>query len=300
MIALTQTLLPEPVAPAMSRCGIFDRSALEGCPATSWPSAKASFERLATSPWMRLASTSFRVTRSNAEFGISTPTYGSPGIGASIRMLRAASASARLSDSPSIRLSLMPGLDVERVLGDDRPFLDSGDLHADAEVRERLADALALGGEVHLRGARLGCVGEEVERRELPDALDRPRARRRTSPAPPPWRDAPPRSAPAPRRQGVELRSGRSSATTGIGVRDGGGPVRAGRRPLATHDHRRLVVDLGLRRRSRSRTRSRSPARAAAGRRELGAIRGPQPSSGDRRSSAASSASSRRGSRPAR
>ena len=109
MIALTQTLLPEPVAPAMSRCGIFDRSALEGCPATSWPRAKASFERLATSPWVRLASTSFRVTRSNAEFGISTPTYGSPGIGASIRMLRAASASARLSDRPSIRLSLMPG-----------------------------------------------------------------------------------------------------------------------------------------------------------------------------------------------
>ena len=44
MIALTQTLLPEPVAPAMSRCGIFARSALNGWPATSWPSAKASFD----------------------------------------------------------------------------------------------------------------------------------------------------------------------------------------------------------------------------------------------------------------
>ena len=42
MIALTHTLLPDPVAPAISRCGIFDRSALNGCPATSWPSAKAS------------------------------------------------------------------------------------------------------------------------------------------------------------------------------------------------------------------------------------------------------------------
>jgi acyl-coenzyme A synthetase/AMP-(fatty) acid ligase len=34
-------------------------------------------------------------------------------------------------------------------------------------VRERLADALALGGEVHLRGARLGCVGEQVEKDKL-------------------------------------------------------------------------------------------------------------------------------------
>ena len=84
------------------------------------------------------------------------PTYGSPGIGASIRMLRAASASARLSDRPSIRLSLMPGLHVERVLRDDRPLLDAGHLHADAEVRQRLPDALALGGEVHLRRADSG------------------------------------------------------------------------------------------------------------------------------------------------
>ena len=109
MIALTHTLLPDPVAPAMSRCGIFDRSALHGWPATSWPRANASFERFEASPCGRLASTSLSVTRSNAEFGISTPTYGSPGIGASIRMLRAASASARLSERLSIRLSLMPG-----------------------------------------------------------------------------------------------------------------------------------------------------------------------------------------------
>ena len=35
MIALTHTLLPDPVAPAISTCGIRDRSALNGCPATS-------------------------------------------------------------------------------------------------------------------------------------------------------------------------------------------------------------------------------------------------------------------------
>ena len=110
MIALTQTLLPEPVAPAMSRCGIFDEVGAERLAGDVLAEGEGELRAsCATSPWMRLASTSFRVTRSNAEFGISTPTYGSPGIGASIRMLRAASASARLSDRPSIRLSLMPG-----------------------------------------------------------------------------------------------------------------------------------------------------------------------------------------------
>ena len=108
-MALTHTLLPEPVAPAMRRCGILARSALNGWPATSCPSAKASFDFFVASPWMRLARTSFSVTRSKAEFGISIPTYGSPGIGASIRMLRAESASARLSERPSIRLSFTPG-----------------------------------------------------------------------------------------------------------------------------------------------------------------------------------------------
>ena len=42
MMALTHTLLPDPVAPAMRRCGILARSALNGWPATSWPRAKAS------------------------------------------------------------------------------------------------------------------------------------------------------------------------------------------------------------------------------------------------------------------
>ena len=45
MSALTMTLLPEPVAPAMSRCGIFAEVDRCGpCPATSRPRAKVSFE----------------------------------------------------------------------------------------------------------------------------------------------------------------------------------------------------------------------------------------------------------------
>jgi hypothetical protein len=74
MSALTQTLFPEPVAPAISRCGIRARSALNGWPATSWPSAKASLLRPAASAYWRLPSTSLSVTRSNAALGISMPT----------------------------------------------------------------------------------------------------------------------------------------------------------------------------------------------------------------------------------
>ena len=42
MMVFTQTDLPEPVAPAMSRCGIFARSAMTGFPSRSLPSAMGS------------------------------------------------------------------------------------------------------------------------------------------------------------------------------------------------------------------------------------------------------------------
>ena len=45
MIVFTQTDLPEPVAPAMSRCGIFARSAMTGLPSRSLPSAIGSAAR---------------------------------------------------------------------------------------------------------------------------------------------------------------------------------------------------------------------------------------------------------------
>ena len=44
MIAFTQTDLPEPVAPAMSKCGILARSSQTGCPATSCPNATFIFD----------------------------------------------------------------------------------------------------------------------------------------------------------------------------------------------------------------------------------------------------------------
>ncbi len=107
MSALTMTLLPEPVAPAISRCGILDRSTAWARPATSRPSANVSVDPDAEK------STSSRIRRSatmlNSLLGISIPTALLPGIGASIRMLRAASAIDRSSWSASIRLSLMCG-----------------------------------------------------------------------------------------------------------------------------------------------------------------------------------------------
>ena len=42
MSVLMQTLLPEPVAPAMRRCGIRSSEVANGTPATSFPSASGS------------------------------------------------------------------------------------------------------------------------------------------------------------------------------------------------------------------------------------------------------------------
>ena len=101
MTALTMTLLPEPVAPAISRCGIFARSTALAAPATSRPRANVSFDSAAVN------STSSRIRRRatmlKSLFGISIPTALLPGIGASIRSERAARAIARSSASASIR-----------------------------------------------------------------------------------------------------------------------------------------------------------------------------------------------------
>ena len=101
--ALTITLFPEPVAPAISRCGILVRSVARAAPATSRPSAKVS-------PWLESANSTsskmlFSPTTLLSRFGISMPTTERPGIGASIRIDRAESAIARSSASASILLT---------------------------------------------------------------------------------------------------------------------------------------------------------------------------------------------------
>src|SRR6478735_5775129 len=107
MTALTMTLLPEPVGPAISRCGILARSTALATPATSRPRANVSLDSDAVN------STSSRTRRSGTAlkslFGISMPTALLPGIGASIRSELAASAIARSSARPSMRLTLTSG-----------------------------------------------------------------------------------------------------------------------------------------------------------------------------------------------
>ncbi len=107
MRALTMTLLPEPVAPAIRRCGIFARSAARACPATSRPRAKAI--RLAIPATSGSSRIRRIATTLKSMFGISIPTTVLPGIGASMRIVRAARAIARSSASPSMRLTLIDG-----------------------------------------------------------------------------------------------------------------------------------------------------------------------------------------------
>ena len=88
MSVLIQTDLPEPVAPAISKCGIFAISATTTCPLISLPTANAMLEG---NFWkLSDSSRSRKNTGWLSLFGTSMPTAGLPGIGASIRISAAA------------------------------------------------------------------------------------------------------------------------------------------------------------------------------------------------------------------
>ncbi|MCU0624203.1 MAG: hypothetical protein MUF53_10115, partial [Gemmatimonadaceae bacterium] len=97
MMVFTQTDLPEPVAPAMSRWGIFARSAITGRPSRSLPSATGRAARAEL--YSGCSTISRNATISGFGFGTSMPTAPFPGIGATIRMLLARIASARSFES---------------------------------------------------------------------------------------------------------------------------------------------------------------------------------------------------------
>src|SRR4030066_692026 len=100
-------LLPEPVAPATNRCGIFVMSATTGLPEISLPSASGSldFNALNCSD----AIISLRKTSSLTWLGTSIPTVDLPGRGATMRTLPDFSARARSSDRFTILDNLIPG-----------------------------------------------------------------------------------------------------------------------------------------------------------------------------------------------
>jgi len=79
----TQTDLPEPVAPAMSRWGMRARSAMMGAPETSLPRAMGN--SALDSPQSADSRISRMPTGVGLWFGTSTPTTPLPGTGARIR-----------------------------------------------------------------------------------------------------------------------------------------------------------------------------------------------------------------------
>ena len=107
MRSLMHTLLPEPVEPAMSMCGILPRSAVITLPPVSLPSAMVMGEDAFWNSRLSMISRSTTVTA--FLFGISTPTAALPGMGASMRTRGAASASAMSLESTVMRLTRTPG-----------------------------------------------------------------------------------------------------------------------------------------------------------------------------------------------
>ena len=106
MIVLIATDFPEPVAPAISRCGILVRSAITGFPSRSRPSTIGSTAREVSHSGA--SSSSRSVTIRAVGLGISTPTAPLPGIGAT-RMDCARMVMAMSSARAAIRPTFTPG-----------------------------------------------------------------------------------------------------------------------------------------------------------------------------------------------
>ena len=93
MMALTQTDLPDPVAPAINRWGMRTRSATVAWPDTSRPSPKIRVPLVAAHSSESITPRS--ETREICTLGTSMPTKSRPGTGASMRIGEAARASER-------------------------------------------------------------------------------------------------------------------------------------------------------------------------------------------------------------
>ncbi len=138
MSALTHTLLPEPVAPATSRWGILARSTAYALPDTSRPRAKVS-GLVESSIWLS-STRGLKPTTSLTELGISMPTTSLPGMGASMRMERAARAMARSSARASMRETLTWCSGRTSYWVTTGPGVDGHDLGRDGEAQELLLD----------------------------------------------------------------------------------------------------------------------------------------------------------------
>ena len=94
---LMHTDLPDPVAPAISKCGISRRSATMLFPEMSLPTTNSMMDEASMNSSLSMRS---RISTGAAfSFSTSIPTAALPGIGASIRMLLALMLSAISSES---------------------------------------------------------------------------------------------------------------------------------------------------------------------------------------------------------
>ena len=104
MMTFIPTDFPEPVAPAISKWGILLKSAKQTTPEMSRPSGTSKMCLLSRAASM----ISQKETGLTWVLGTSIPIKDLPGIGASIRTSRAASAKAISSDKETILLTLTP------------------------------------------------------------------------------------------------------------------------------------------------------------------------------------------------
>ena len=103
---LIHTDLPEPVAPAISKCGILAISDTTTCPPISFPTANAILDL-----WFLnfvFSTKSLKCTTEVVAFGTSIPTAALPGIGASIRISSAAIFNLMSSTNAVILLTFTP------------------------------------------------------------------------------------------------------------------------------------------------------------------------------------------------
>ena len=131
IIELMQTLLPEPVVPAISRCGIEVKSATSASPDESLPknSGIAIFVCLLPANCIR----SLIRTFSFSLFGTSIPMVCLPGSGATTRIAPTARARAISLDNAEIWLTLTPAAKFQFEHCHDRAGVGGDDFCVDIE-----------------------------------------------------------------------------------------------------------------------------------------------------------------------
>ena len=129
-----QTVLPEPVVPATSKCGMSARSTTKVCRKClyRWPnqSLKSTGRECA---WVR---TSFKKTAAEEPLGTSTPTLFLPGIGAKIRTADALKAMCQIIGQTGNALDFDSGRRLQFITGDHGPAFNIRHLDIDPEIAQ--------------------------------------------------------------------------------------------------------------------------------------------------------------------